>query len=66
MNTRRSPILNGLKDVSMEEWWRDPLIVATAIEEKLKGLPVDAAVNPAFDSQIRLTSRLLRAIATKG
>jgi hypothetical protein len=65
MSTKRSPVLHGLRDISLEEWWRNPLIVADAIDEKLKGLPVDAAANPAFDNQVRLASRLLRAVATK-
>jgi hypothetical protein len=50
----------------MEEWWKDPMIVADTIEAKLKDLPVKATTYPAFDSQLRLTSRLLRAIATRG
>lgn len=65
MTTYKSPLINGLRDISMEDWWKDPCIVASALERKLEGLPVNPNANPMLEVQIHNTLRLLRAIASR-
>ncbi len=65
MATFKSPLLNGLKDITMEEWWKDPYIVVDALERKLDGLPVNRKANPVLDVEIHQALRLLRAIASR-
>ena len=65
MNTHGAPLLNGLRDITMEQWWKDPLIVATALDQKLNNLPVNQNINPALDSHVHQALRLLRAVASR-
>ena len=65
MAKHNAPLLNGLREITMEDWWKDPLIVVTPLERKLAGLPVDRNRNPSLDSQIHQVLRLLRATATR-
>lgn len=62
---KRCPVRNGLHDISMEEFWRNPLIVCETLERKLRGLPVERARYPVFDGQIVDTLHLLRAVALR-
>jgi len=62
---RKTPIRNGLKDISMDEFWKDPLIVVETIQQKLKGLPIDPQNNPAFAKEMSTVMELLRAIGTR-
>ena len=63
--SRKCPVRNGLRDISMEEFWRNPLIVCETLEHKLQGLPVARARYPVFDVQIVEVLHLLRAVALR-
>ena len=56
---------NGLKDISAGDFWNSPLLPVEALEEKLKGIPVDPKVYPALSEEIQLFKELLRAFATR-
>jgi hypothetical protein len=62
---KKSPVRNGLKDISASDFWKTPLLPVEALEEKLKGIPVDAKVYPALSEEIQLFKELLRAYATR-
>ncbi len=62
---RKTPIRNGLKDISMDEFWKDPLIVVETIQQKLKALPIDALKHPLFAKEMDTAKELLRAIGTR-
>jgi hypothetical protein len=62
---QKSPARNGLKDISASEFWSNPLLPVEAIEEKLKGIPVEVKVYPVFSEEIQLFKQLLRAYAMR-
>jgi hypothetical protein len=62
---RKTPIRNGLRDISMDDFWKDPLIVVETIQQKLKGLPIDPQKSPAFAKEMSTVMELLRAIGTR-
>ncbi len=62
---QKSPARNGLKDISASDFWSNPLLPVDALEEKLKGIPVDAKVYPALSEEIQLFKELLRAFAMR-
>ena len=61
----KSPVRNGLRDISMEEFWRNPLVVCETLEQKLGGLPIERARYPVLDGQIVDALHLLRAVALR-
>jgi hypothetical protein len=63
--TRKSPVVNGLKDISMGEYWKDPLLPAEALREKLNGSPVDPKQYPQLAKEIHVVQELLLAIGTR-
>jgi len=63
--TRKSPVVNGLRDVSMEELWQNPLLVAESLREKLNGSPVDAKQFPKLAKEIQVVQELLFALGTR-
>ncbi|HEY2952549.1 MAG TPA: hypothetical protein VGK40_08205 [Verrucomicrobiae bacterium] len=65
MSTDKSPIRNGLRDISMDDFWKNALIVSETLERKLQGLPVDRTKHPVLASQILDALHLLRAIALR-
>jgi hypothetical protein len=62
---QKSPVRNGLKDVAVSDIWKHPLFLVEVLEEKLKGIPVNAKVYPLLSVEIQLFKELLRAIATR-
>lgn len=62
---RKCPLRNGLRDISMEEFWANPLIVCETLERKLRGLPIHRARYPLFDSQVMDALHLLRCVALR-
>jgi hypothetical protein len=62
---QKSPVRNGLKDVSMDEFWKNPLLPVDALQEKLNGVPVDAKMYPRLSKEIQLFKELLSAIGTR-
>jgi hypothetical protein len=63
--TRKSPVVNGLRDVSMGEFWRNPLLPAEALREKLNGSPVDVKQYPQLAKEIQVVQELLFALGTR-
>ena len=64
-NTRKSPVMNGLRDISMTEFWSNPLLPAEALQAKLNGSPVDAKLFPELSQEIRLVQELLFAFGSR-
>src|SRR5258707_5602177 len=64
-NLNKAPLRNGLRDISMDEFWKDPLIVVETLQQKLEELPIDHKKNPRFAEQMRTALELLRAIGTR-
>ena len=64
-NTRKSPLVNGLRDISMTEFWSNPLLPAEALQAKLNGSPVDAKLFPELSQEIRLVQELLFAFGSR-
>jgi hypothetical protein len=63
--TPKSPVLNGLRDISIEELWRNPLLPAETLQEKLIGIPVDLKRLPQLSQEIQLVKDLLLAVGTR-
>ena len=61
----KTPIRNGLRDIPMHEFWKDPLIVVDTLNRKLAGLPIDQKKLPSFAQDVRLALELLRAVEQK-
>ncbi len=59
--SHKSPARNGLIDISADDFWKNPLLPVEALEEKLKGIPVDVKVYPILSEEIQLFKELLRA-----
>jgi len=64
-NTRKSPITNGLRDISMAEYWSNPLLPAETLQAKLNGSPVDAKQFPQLSEEIQLVQELLFAFGSR-
>jgi hypothetical protein len=64
-SARKSPVVNGLGDISMAEFWGNPLLPAETLQEKLNGSPVDARRFPQLSEEIHLVKELLLAIGTR-
>lgn len=62
---KKAPIRNGLRDISMDELWKDPLIVVETIHEKLQAVPIDSKKTPRFAAQMSIAQELLRALGTR-
>jgi hypothetical protein len=62
---QKSPVRNGLKDISANDFWKDPLLPVEALEQKLAGIPVDTKAYPILSEEIHLFKELLRAYATR-
>ena len=65
MITPKAPLRNGLRDISMSEFWKDPLVVADNVERKLAELPIDRRKFPEFARQMAEVTFLLRAIGQR-
>jgi hypothetical protein len=63
--TRKSPVVNGLRDVTMGEYWQNPLLLAESLREKLNGSPVDAKQFPKLAKEIQVVQELLLALGTR-
>jgi hypothetical protein len=63
--TPKAPVRNGLKDISMEEFWKNPLLPVDALQEKLNGVPVDPKIYPGLSKEIQLFKELLTALGTR-
>ena len=63
--TRKSPVMKGLRDVSMGEYWQNPLLPAETLREKLNGSPVDAKQFPQLAREILVVQELLVALGTR-
>jgi len=63
--TRKTPLRNGLRDISMDEFWKDPLVVADTLHEKVNGLPINPARHPKMVQQMSTLIELLRAIGRR-
>jgi hypothetical protein len=61
----KCPIQNGLRDISMEDYWRNPLVVCETAERKMRGLPIDRARFPALADQVVDALHLLQAVALR-
>jgi hypothetical protein len=64
-DTRKSPIVNGLRDISMAEYWSNPLLPAETLQAKLNGSPVDTKQFPQLAEEIRLVQELLFAFGSR-
>jgi hypothetical protein len=63
--TRKSPVVNGLRDISVGEFWRNPLLPAETLQEKLNGIPVDGKLFPELSEEIQLIQELLFAYGSR-
>jgi hypothetical protein len=61
----KSPVRNGLRDITILEFFREPLMVTELVEFKLTGLAVNVARQPAFADQIHDVLRLLQAVSSR-
>ena len=64
-STKKFPVVNGLRDISMTEFWGNPLLPAETLQEKLNGSPVDAKVFPQLSEEIKLVQELLFATGSR-
>lgn len=61
----KSPLRNGLRDITIVEFFRDPLMVTELVEFKLAGLAVNVVRYPVFADQIHDALRLLQAVSSR-
>ena len=61
----KSPVTNGLRDISLQEFWSNPLLPAETLQAKLNGIPVDPKVFPQLAEEIRLIQELLFAFGSR-
>jgi hypothetical protein len=64
-NPAKAPSRHGLRDISMADFWKDPLVVVDTLQAKLNGLPIDTGKHAELASQVHLAMELLRAISTR-
>jgi hypothetical protein len=62
---RKSPVVNGLKDISAGEFWRNPLLPAESLQKKLNGIPVDGKLFPQLSEEIQVVQELLFAFGSR-
>src|SRR6266567_2890550 len=62
---KKTPLRNGLRDISMDDFWKDPLIVADTLHQKLNALPINPKKHPGLGNQMSTVIELLRAIGTR-
>ncbi len=62
---RKSPVVNGLRDISMSEFWSNPLLLAETLQAKLNGSPVDAKKFPRLFEEIQVVRELLFAFGSR-
>ena len=62
---RKSPVVNGLRDISMSEFWSNPLLLAETLQAKLNGSPVDAKEFPRLFEEIQVVRELLFAFGSR-
>ena len=62
---KKSPLVNGLRDISMAEFWSNPLLPAETLQAKLNGSPVDAKQYPQLSEEIKLVQELLFAFGSR-
>jgi len=65
MIMQKAPLRNGLRDISMSAFWKDPLVVVDNVERKLAELPIDPAKLPQFARQMAEATCLLRAVGQR-
>ena len=65
MIMQKTPLRNGLRDVTMSDFWKDPLVVVDNVERKLAELPIDQAKLPQFARQMAEVTCLLRAVGQR-
>jgi len=65
MSTQKSPVVNGLRDISMQEFWRNPLLPAETLQAKLNGIPVDVKLFHELAEEIQLIRELLLAFGSR-
>jgi uncharacterized membrane protein YkvA (DUF1232 family) len=64
-STKKFPVVNGLRDISMEEFWSNPLLPAETLQAKLNGSPVDVKQFPQLSEEIKLVQELLFATGSR-
>jgi hypothetical protein len=62
---KKSPVTNGLRDISMAEFWSNPLLPAETLQAKLNGSPVDAKQLPQLFEEIKWVQELLFAFGSR-
>jgi uncharacterized membrane protein YkvA (DUF1232 family) len=62
---KKAPLVNGLRDISMAEFWSNPLLPAETLQAKLNGSPVDAKQYPQLSEEIQLVRELLFAFGSR-
>jgi hypothetical protein len=62
---KKAPVVNGLRDISMAEFWSNPLLPAETLQAKLNGSPVDARRYPKLSEEIHLVQELLFAFGSR-
>src|SRR5208282_6678773 len=62
---QKFPARNGLKDISVDDFWKNPLLPMEALQEKLNGIPIDVKKHPRLSDEIQLFEELLGAVATR-
>jgi hypothetical protein len=63
--TKKAPVVNGLRDISMAEYWSNPLLPAETLQAKLNGSPVDLKQFPQLTEEIQLVQELLFAFGSR-
>jgi len=63
--TPKSPVVNGLRDISMLEFWSNPLLPAETLRAKLNGSPVDVKLFHQLSEEIQLIQELLFAFGSR-
>ena len=62
---KKDPIVNGLRDISLAEFWSNPLLPAETLRAKLNGSPVDAKRYPQLSEEIQVVRELLLAFGSR-
>ncbi len=65
MSLAKAPVRHGLREITMDEYHRNPVIVVETLEHKLAGLPVNDRKHPQLAQDIHDALRLLRATGLK-
>src|SRR5580700_8092632 len=62
---RKSPVVKGLREISMGEYWQNPLLPAETLREKLNDSPVDPKQYPQLAREIQIVQELLLALGSR-